>query len=331
MACLLAASGACGKDYNPPRTPEGKPNFQGMWTNVSMTDLQRKDGVDKLVLTPKEAAEIEGKDFYVIRTAEDAKPNTDSENKTLLDGSDLLSGGGYNAFWVDTGDKHGVVKGEIRSSWIVDPANGLIPRLARENRGSGQGELRPPAPRGSYDGPEARPLAERCLIGFGGTGGPPMLNVLYNNTYQFVQTKDHLMIQVEMVHDARVIPISASKAEAKKHNTVVERWLGNSHAWWEGDTLVVETVNWNPLQQQRTPVRVSENGKITERFSYYQEGQIFYEFIVEDPTLYSQTWRGEMSFNATQGPVYEYACHEGNYALPGVLHGARIQEQRDNK
>ena len=327
LSILMVVTNVLAAEYEPPRTPEGKPNFQGMWTNVSVTDLQRKDDVEKLVLTPQEAAEIEGKDFYVIRTAEDAKPNTASENKTLLDGSDLLSGGGYNAFWVDTGDKHGVVKGEIRSSWIVDPADGRIPRLSREQRRPEQGEQRPPPRRGSYDGPESRPLAERCLIGFGGTGGPPMLNVLYNNTYQIVQTKDHLMILVEMVHDARIIPIYASKKAAQQHDSSVDRWLGNSYAWWEGDILVVETVNWNPAQVRSTPVRVTENGKVTEKFSFWQKGQIFYEFIVEDPTLYSQTWRGEMSFNAVAGPVYEYACHEGNYALPGVLHGARIQEQ----
>ncbi len=324
FACLLPVTLWA---YEPPRTPDGKPNFQGNWTNVSVTDLQRKDGVDKLVLTPQEAAEIEGRDFYNIRTAEDAKPNTADENETLLDGSDLLSGGGYNAFWVDTGDKHGVVKGEIRSSWIVDPPSGRMPRLQAQAPRPGQGQQRPPSPRRNYDNPESRPLAERCLIGFGGTGGPPMLNVLYNNTYQFVQTKSHLMVLVEMVHDARVIPIYESQSLAQKHDSSVDKWLGNSYAWWEGDTLVVETVNWNPLQQRRTPVRVSEKGKVTEKFSYYQPGQIYYEFIVEDPTLYSQTWRGEMSFNATDAASFEYACHEGNYALPGILQGARIQEQ----
>ena len=330
-AYLLTLSITALADYKPPRTPDGKPNFQGLWTNVSVTDLQRKDGVDRLVLTPEEAREIESKDFYNIRTAEDAKPNTANENKTLLDGSDLLSGGGYNAFWVDTGDKHGVVKGEIRSSWIVDPANGRIPYLRQQSRRPGEGQVRPQGPRGSYDGPESRPLAERCLIGFGGTGGPPMLNVLYNNTYQFVQTKDYLMVLVEMVHDARIIPIYASQKEAQKHDSDVPRWLGNSYAWWEGDKLVVETVNWNSEQAARGPVRVSEKGKVTEKFSFWQQGQLFYEFVVEDPTIYSQTWRGEMSFNAVPGPVYEYACHEGNYAMPGVLHGARIQEQREGK
>jgi len=301
-----------------------------LWTNVSVTDLQRKEGVDKLVLTAEEAAEIEGRDFYNVRTAEDARPNTNKENETLLDGSDLLSGGGYNAFWVDTGNRHGVVKGEIRSSWIVDPPNGRIPRLQSEERRPAQGERRPSPSRRSYDGPESRPLAERCLIGFGNTGGPPMLNVLYNNTYQFVQTKDYLMVLVEMVHDARIIPIYSSKAKAQQHNSSVHRWLGNSYSWWEGDTLVVETVNWHPLNAQHTSVRVSDNGKVTEKFSFWQEGQIFYEFIVEDTSLYSQPWRGEMSFNAAQGPVYEYACHEGNYALPGILHGARVQETKEN-
>ncbi|MEX1032342.1 MAG: hypothetical protein WDZ30_03190 [Cellvibrionaceae bacterium] len=317
---LVASAWAAANDYEPPRTPDGKPSLQGIWTNVSVTDLQRKEGVDKLVLTPQEAAEIEGRDFYNIRIREDAKPNSEEESNTLLDGSDLLSGGGYNAFWVDPGETHGVVKGEIRSSWIIDPADGRIP-FSEQGRAK-LAERRAERER-SNDGPEGRTLSDRCLIGFGGTGGPPMLNVLYNNTYQIVQTPDHIMILVEMVHDARIIPIGDQHRPEELY-----QWLGDSVAHWEGDTLVVETVNWNPWQGRRGPVYMSEKGKVVERFTRYSDNEILYEFTVEDPEYYSQVWHGEMTFIENEGPVYEYACHEGNIALPGILQGARVQEAR---
>lgn len=327
LYCLLAvftlAACTAAPDYEPPRMTDGKPSLQGIWTNVSVTDLQRKPGVDKLVLTPEEAAEVESQDFYNQRIAEDAKPNSTEENMTLLDGSDLLAGGGYNAFWVDPGKHHGVVKGEIRSSWIVDPADGQIPF---SEQGRAKLAERRGARKYASDNPESRTLSDQCLIGFGGTGGPPMLNVLYNNTYQFVQTPDYLMILVEMVHDARIIPIGGDHRPKELH-----RWLGDSVGHWEGDTLVVETVNWEPEQGRRGPVFMSGKGKVIERFTRYSDEEIFYEFIVEDPEYYSQVWRGEMTFRTTEGPVYEYACHEGNIALPGILQGARAQEARGEK
>lgn len=319
LAATLLSCSAWVMGYEPPRMADGKPSLQGIWTNVSVTDLQRKTGVEKLVLTPAEAAEIESKDFYNIRIAEDAKPNDAAENATLLDGSDLLSGGGYNAFWVDPGLHHGMVKGEIRSSWIVEPDNGRIP-FSQEGREL-IGKLRDRSR--TNDGPEGRSLADRCLIGFGGTGGPPMLNVLYNNNYQIVQTPDHVMILVEMVHDARIIRINE-----EPYPEEISKWLGDSVGYWDGDTLVVETQGWIDWQANRGPIYYSEQGKVTERFTRYSDEQIFYEFTVEDSVYYSQTWRGEMSFNKAEGPVYEYACHEGNYAMPGILKGARLQESQ---
>lgn len=321
--CFLASITAAAGDYEPPRMPDGKPTLQGIWTNVSVTDLQRKSGIDKLVLTPEEAAEIEGRDFYNQRIEEDAKPNSAEENATLLDGSDLLSGGGYNAFWVEPGETHGVVKGEIRSSWIVEPDNGRIPF---SEQGQAMVAEQRAAREQASDNPESRTLSDRCLLGFGGTGGPPMLNVLYNNQYQFVQTPDHLVIVVEMVHDARVIRIGGEHRPQEMH-----QWLGDSVGYWEGDTLVVETTNWQPQQGRRGPVYMSSDGKVTERFSRYSDNEILYEFTVEDPAYYSQVWRGEMTFASTDSPAYEYACHEGNLALPGILQGARAQEARGEK
>jgi hypothetical protein len=235
----------------------------------------------------------------------------------LLDGSDLARGRGYNAFWVDPGERFGVVRGEARTSWITYPEDGRIPftEAGQERRRMAYDRSR------TNDGPEGRSLGERCLIGFGSTGGPPMNNVLYNNLYQIVQTEDYLMIVVEMVHDARIIPINGEHRPAE-----LQQWLGDSVAHWEGDTLVVETVNMHPQQAARNAAPLSEQGRIIERFSRYSDDQILYEFEVTDPAYYSETWRGEMSFNSTDTRPYEYACHEGNYGLIGILAGARRQE-----
>jgi hypothetical protein len=216
--------------YTPPKTPWGAPDLQGTWSNASITDMQRSPDYPNLILTPEEVKKMEGEDYYNNRTREDAKP-TDLKNAKLLDGSDLLSGGGYNAFWVDQGSKVAIVKGEPRSSWIVEPASGRIPRKgaaaaqpvrpaagtagAPTGAASKSGTVQGPGAVdrnagggfGSYDNPESRPMGERCIIGFGNTGGPVMTNVLYNNHYQIVQSPESVLILIEMVHDARIIPI----------------------------------------------------------------------------------------------------------------------------
>jgi hypothetical protein len=333
--CLVAAVGSAAlagaaaaqsvaPGFEVPRTASGHPDLQGIWSNSSVTDMERLEGFPNLVLTPEEAAAMEGRDYYVNRIAEDAEKN-DAAELVLLDGSDLRSGGGYNAFWVDPGTRVAMVRGELRSSWITDPADGKIPfsedgrRLRAEARG-GSG-------RGGFDGPETRPLGERCLIGFGGTGGPPMRNVLYNNHYQIVQTPDHVMILIEMVHDARIIPIfeTAEAARAGRRPAAIKPWLGDSVGWWEGDALVVETVNVHPLQRGSSTF-LTEDGKVTERFERYSQDQIVYSFTVEDPAVYTQPWSGEIALNLAHEHLYEYACHEGNYAMPGILTGARLSE-----
>ena len=146
-----------------------------------------------------------------------------------------------------------------------------------------------------------------------------MTNVLYNNHYQIVQAPDHVMILVEMVHDARIIPISRERVRPD----VIKPWLGDSIGWYEGDTLVVETRNVHPMQRGY----LSPKGKLTERFTRWSDTQITYEFTVEDETLYTQPWKGEMALNLSKEPLYEYACHEGNYSMPGILAGARKQER----
>ncbi len=343
-AILLAAGPAVGQEagFEAPKTTWGAPDLQGFWTNSSITNLERDPAFENLVLTPEEAARMEGSDYYNNRTREDAKP-IDVAKAELLDGTDLLSGGGYNAFWVDPGTKVGVVKGELRSSWITEPAHGRIPRIGRDveaerrareaaaerakelggagtaigpggvNRQAGGGY-------GSYDGPETRPIGERCLIGFGNTGGPLINNVLYNNVKQIVQAPDHVMILIEMAHDARIIPLTKDR----KRPEVIEQWLGDSIGWYEGDKLVVETRNLHPMQRGY----ISDEGHVIEKFSRWNEDQILYEFEVVDPTRYSQSWKGEIPWNRSIEPVHEYACHEANYSFEGILGGARELERQ---
>ena len=326
FATLLSCSASYA--YEPPRMPDGKPSLQGMWSNASITRLQRGREHSSLIIEEGKVDELTSAHPQVVRQRTDDHLDP---NDGLLDGSDLGRGRGYNAFWIDPGREYGLVKGTRRSSWIVDPANGRIPRNPQAQIREEEDESSSGNRRSAAEGPESRSLGERCIIGFGGTGGPPMLNTLYNNTYQIVQTSDYVMILVEMVHDARIVPIKSKPIKSKQeYNPTVPRWLGNSVGWWEGDTLVVETQNWHPAQASRGPVATTTEGKVTERFTRYSDRQIFYEFTVEDPNLYTQAWKGEMSFNAIDGQVYEYSCHEGNLGLEGILQGAREQEKRGN-
>ena len=254
----------------------------------------------------------------------------DGVNDTPALAGDDFGTRAYNNFWVDPGSNLALVKGEYRTSYIVNPENGRVPRLddpqydfERRNFGAryatGFGDAR---------GPEAIPNAERCLLGFGNKAGPGMMGALYNNTYQFVQTENYVMILVEMVHDARIIPIfdSPEKARAQRRPVALEQWFGDSVGWYENDQLVVETVNINPLQLSQSSIPITKAGHIIERFSRASDNEIFYQFMVEDSNIYSQPWTAELSFYATKDGLYEYACHEGNYAMPGILAGARRLE-----
>lgn len=291
------------------------PDLEGFWTNVSVTSLQRPATIPKLVLTPEEALAFEQGSTWNVNEA---------SQRGVVDVKALPPAGaaadfgtkGYNAFWLDPGRHFAQVKGEIRSSWLVEPADGRLPAKPEAQRAATAGGY------GTFDGPETRPLAERCLVSFSRSAGPVMQNSLYNNNYQIVQTPGHVMINVEMNHDARVIPIFADKASAKHRPDAIQPWFGDSVGWYEGATLVVETINVYPGQR----AQVSPTGKVTERFTRWNEDQILYEFTVDDPAYYSTTWRGEMSLNRSKEPLYEYACHEGNYALTGILAGARVQE-----
>ena len=308
-AALAQADG-----YQPPRAADGKPDLQGFWTNVSLTSLERSGQFKTLAIPEDQAQKLE-----TARAAADARAGlpTDPNAPAPKKGQDV---GGYNNFYVDAGTSYATIKGEKRSSWIVDPPNGKIPYTTS---GKKEFEDRLNFVRNTFDGPETRPMAERCLVGFGSTGGPPMINVMYNNTYQFVQTKDYVLINVEMNHDARIIPLGDANLE-------VPQWLGRSKGRWDGDTLVVETTNFNPGESLRTffanSYLLSSDAHVLERFTRVSDTEILYEFTVTDPKLFSQPWKAEMVFNHSPQPAYEYACHEGNHALPGILAGARLND-----
>jgi hypothetical protein len=319
LAMSAAAQAPNVAPYAPPRTPDGKADLQGVWSNQSLTNLSRTPNM-KLVVTKDEAKELVKNNPWIL-LAQSEEGASNFEDGLLKDGNNDR---GYNTFWIDPGVEFATVKGEIRTSWIVDPPDGRLPvspagQKARADAGAAKRAT-------MYQGPETLPIAERCLIGFTGAGGPGMLNTIYNNNYQIVQTKDQVVIVVEMVHDARIVPVAASKAEAKHRPAAIRPWLGDSVGWWEGDTLVIETVNVNPEQATQGQIILSPQGKVTEKFQRVGAGELYYEFTVEDPVYYTQTWKAEQSMKLRDESVYEYACHEGNYAMNGILGAARILE-----
>jgi hypothetical protein len=321
-ALLAAAATAQAAGYHAPRNGFGQPDLQGTWTNASLTSLQRPAMFKSLTLTEPEAQALE-KRRAAVRAAQD-RPTDPSAGAPPV----ANDPGGYNASWTDPGVALGRIDGQVRTSWLVDPANGQLPYSPAGRKAYGEALRKA---RNSWDGPENRPLGERCILGFGSTAGPPMLNVLYNNNYQIVQSSDAVAILVEMNHDTRIVRLT----DRKHPQADIRPWMGDSVGWWEGDTLVVETTNFNPGESLRpyfsNSVFLSPGAKVTERFTRTSPTQILYQFAVDDPATYSQVWKAEMPLNAAKGPVYEYACHEGNYALPGILAGARQAEKEGRK
>jgi hypothetical protein len=316
------APAAKARAYVAPRTSYGRPDLTGVWSNASVTNLIRAPGVSQLVVGKEEAAKLARESpFEKLAAAEEGPSNL---NDNLL--KDENNDRGYNTFWIDPGKSLANIKGEYRTSWIVEPANGQLP-LSDAGK-TLLASYRAERAKNLFAGPEFLPVSERCLIGFTGAGGPGMLNTIYNNNYQIVETPDAVVIDVEMVHDARTIPLFRDRAEALAHHrpAAMSPWLGDSVGWWDGDSLVIDTVNVNPEQGRTGPIYLSDKGRVTERLTRVSPTQIFYEFKVEDPVYYTQPWRAEMGLNARKARVYEYACHEGNYAMAGILGGARQQE-----
>ena len=319
MFLLLASLPAGAATYQAPRTSDGQPDLQGFWTNATLTPVERPASLgNKLVLSEAEAQAMENRMAQQMAAA-----SAPSDPKEVQRAGQAV--GGYNMFWADFGTQVAIVNGERRSSLIVDPPQGRVPQLRPDAQ-----KLVSAADRRGYDGPEQRPLGERCLLAFGNASGPPMLPVMYNSNYQIVQTADTVLILVEMPHDVRMIHLDNKPLPAS-----LRRWMGHSVGHWEGDTLVVETSRLRKEQYISIGgggtyryVPSSEDLKVIERFKRTGPRTILYEFTVEDPQIFTQSWGGQVPLNAIDQPLYEYACHEGNYALPGILAGAREAEKQ---
>jgi hypothetical protein len=294
-----------------PRTADGRPDLQGVWDYRTITPLERpKELGTKEFFTDEEAAKFE-------------QEENQRQNRDLIDpeqgGLNYPPGGvvPYNEFWYDRGDK---IVGSRRTSLIVDPPDGRLPPFTAE--GQKRAELREAARRDDQlgrphaDSWEDRPLQERCIIGL--NAGPPMTPGAYNNNAQLLQTPGYVVLLNEMVHSARIVPM-----DGRPHGTI-RQWKGDSRGRWESDTLVVETFNF---KRETNVPGSSANTRLVERFTRTGPDTLLYEFTVDDPTTWTRPWTAVIPMAKTDVPIYEYACHEANYAMTGILAGARAAEK----
>jgi len=289
--------------------PDGHPDLQGIWTNATITPLERPAALSgKPTLTDAEAAVLEKK------SADDLRDADGKSEGPLFAAAGSNGTGAYNMLFIDRGSEFARVDGVKRTSLVIDPPDGRVPPVTAEAR-----QRNAANPGNRFDSIKDRPPAERCLLGFGSTSGPPMLPVLYNNNYQIVQTADYVMILVEMVHDARIIRMNGTHAPPN-----VRLWLGDSIGRWEGDTLVVDTTNFTNKTRFRGS---SESLHVIERFTRVDANTILHRAAIDDPSTFTKSWTLEYPFLATPGPIYEYACHEGNYSVTGIMGGARKAEE----
>ncbi len=293
---MLASAVTAQQETDIPRLANGQPDLQGTWDFRTITPLQRPTGLgDQATLSPEEAAEFEA--------AQVELRNRDNFTDTSQTGD-------YNDFWYDRGSQ---LDGDVRTSLIISPEDGRIPALteAAQARNATRRSLAV-----LNQGVEVRPLSERCIMGF--NSGPPMIPSAYNNNVQLVQTEDHLVIHNEMVHNARIVRMNDSA-----HRDGPRKWEGDSIGYWDGDTLIVETRNFAGATSFGNS---SENMQLTEKFWRIDQDTIGYEFTVEDPTTWTEPWTAMFTMVATQEPIYEYACHEGNYSMAGIMAGWRTLE-----
>jgi hypothetical protein len=294
-----------------PRAADGHPDLQGFWNNASLTPLQRPAGLgNKQFFTAEEAAAFERSRLQEV-------------NRDRRDGSgEADAARAYNEAWFDRGTR---VAKTLRTSLVADPPDGKIPPLTPEaqkkwDRIQAEFALHP------GDGPEDRPLPDRCLM-FAQVG-PPMMPGNYNDNYHIVQTRDFISIRTEMGDITRVIPL-----DGRPHlPSSVRQWTGDSRGHWEGTTLVVESTNFRAGKRSRFGVAydgmTDENLRVVERFTRKSADLIVYQATLDDPTVYTKPWTLEVAMNKVDGPIYEYACHEGNYGMSGILSGFRADEKK---
>jgi hypothetical protein len=312
--------------WETPRTAYGHPDLQGNWSNATITPVTRPRDQESPFLTQAEVAEIEGQ--REERIEEEAAP-TDPDREAPPVGGDGSTGaaggvGGYNYFWIDAGDRVATLNGQYLNSILT--GDGQYADMTEEAQARRRAQFAGGRRGGAYDNPESRPMAERCIVSFGSNAGPPMLsNYFYNNNYTIVQTADHVMIMTEMVHDVRIVRLGERTNPLPED---VRPYFGDSWGYWDGDTLVIETTNLHETQSLGgAPTHAGS--KVVERLSRIGPDKLLYEFTVQDPETFEEVWGGRYPFNRQPGQVYEYACHEGNYALTNVLSGARAEERRE--
>ena len=326
-----------------PRMADGHPDLQGTYDLATMTPLERWPGDPPFLTKDRAAALVKAERERRDKANEPSAPDRQappvggdtSPPKSFFEALEKAGGGavgGYNNFWLNQGSTYTEVGGQIRTSIVVDPKDGHVPRYteaarqriaaARANPAAStaverqDGTAQPP---GGHDNPEQRPPSERCLLGFGSTSGPPALpDYFYNDLHQIVQTPDNIMILSEMVHDARIV-----RMYGRHLPNTIRRWMGDSVGHWEGDTLVIDTTNFTDKTRFRGS---TENLHVVERLTRIDDKTLLYRFTIEDPDTWDRPWSGEYTWPATSKPIYEYACHEGNYALGSVLRGARRRD-----
>jgi hypothetical protein len=343
LAALVGVSAPSPAADKVRRTASGRPDLSGTYDAATLTPLERPAKLgNRAYLTVEEAraiaAEEEAAQAKGLKQSDGDREAPPPGGAAVVGLEDTATGGnefgagnvgGYNLFWIDRGTETFTVDGKIPTSIIIDPPNGRMPPMTpaaqKEMMARFSSFLRPndgtawwleqdgPGP---YDGPESLAISERCILGF--TGAAPTLPSLYNNYKRIVQTEDHVMILIEMVHDARIV-----RMNSKHPGPEVRKWLGDSIGWWEGDTLVVDTTNFHPESSMRGG---GENMHVVERFTARPDGNVMYRFTVEDKETFTAPWTGEYVWRAAAERVYEYACHEGNYAMGNVLRGARLLE-----
>ena len=304
-ATPTAPSRKPAKPWTAPRTPDGQPDLQGFWSNTTFVPLERPKGVTKEFYTPEEAAEM------VKRAA--AAESEQTEPGTVADVHY-----DFTQFGLDRSQS--ALAPNLRTSLIVDPPDGRMPPLSAEGQKRAAERAETIKRRGGpTDAAENQPVSVRCIIM--DRIGPPMLAGAYNNNYQIVQVPGYVMILVEMIHDVRIIPL-----DGRPHLPQgVRQWTGSYRGRWEGETLVVETTNFNG----KNPFRgSSENMKLIERFTRVDEDTIRYQFTVDDPSTWAKPWSAEVPWAKSIGPLFEHACHEGNYGLGNILAGARMEEKK---
>mgnify|MGYP001164744758 FL=1 len=318
ITASFATSTFAQETYIAPRTEWGDPDLNGVWNFSSNVPMQRPEQFgEREFMTSDEIVSMQARLAAADASSDQAVASTEG------------SPGGYNDFWVESAG----ITDQIRTSHIIYPKNGRMPGRVEGAmvQFGGLGDDVPGIRPVRYtvggiskDGPEDRGLSERCIVGF--NAGPPFMPSLYNNNVQIVQNKDHAVIVVEMIHDARIVPIVSIDQDHISED--IGLWSGDSKGYWDSDTLVVVTKNFNGMTQSFSAFGTSEDKILTERFTRVDPVTVNYEWTLDDPSTFTDKFTAIVPMTRVAGQLYEYACHEGNYGMVNILRGKRAEESR---